>query len=245
MEELPRFTDLRAISAEISDQPAYEKIARIIDRAARLQSCTSDLAEAWTCVEALDELLRSPRKRGTLTRQATESALMKTAVMLYARGAGGGGKPDERGSFDIRSQLDGTALEDHETLIDVRNKALAHVVPGKVGGDIWHAEVLFAIEHHPAWLPAAASHRIQFNRKVFEQLKRQIPIGREILTGKFHDAIGKLITTLNDHPLPVAIYERHLMDPAKTFGSLAQARQVAEGWRDGRTTFLGSGQVQD
>lgn len=238
MEKFPRFTDLRAIAEEIGDEPEYSRVRSSIQRAARVQSCISDLAEAETCLEALDDIRGSIRRQGTNTRLTTEASLLRTAVTLYERATAAGAKQGERGSIQIRDRLSGAQLQDHIALIRLRQKSLAHVYVGEaIEGDVWHHDLLFMIEQGGPWKVAFASRRIQFHGETFARLKRQVPVAIKLLQERFHDRLRQLSEILSEHPLPLAIFERHLFDPIAAFGSELAVSNILQGQASGRASF--------
>ena len=240
MTSFPRFTDLRAIAAEIADKPEYARVASAIEKAARAQSCVSDLAEAETCCDALEEILASVRRQGTITRLATEAALLRTAVTLYERATAAGAKKGERGSIQIAERLTPEQRADHDALVAVRQRSLAHVYVGEeIDGHVWHGDVLFAVEDPPAWRPAAASHRIQYHGPTLARLKRQVPIALDLVKERFHARLRELESILNQHPLSIEVFERHQFDPVEFFGSVQAARNILEARKAGRGVFIG------
>ena len=240
MAELPRFTDLRAIAEEIGDQPEYRRIRTAIDRAGRAQSCVSDLAEAETCLDALADIQGSVRRQDTITRLATEAALLRTAVTLYERATDAAAKLGQRGSISIIEQLTVEQRADHEALVLLRNRSLAHVYAGEeVDGQVWHEELLFAVEVGVPWQPAAASHRIQFSASTLARLKRQVPIALHLIRERFLLRLSELSEILRINPLPIAMLERHLFDPIARFGSERAARNVLAAREEGRGSFIG------
>lgn len=236
----PRFSDLRAIAAEIGDQPEYARIRTAIEQAARAQSCVSDLAEAETCLAALDDILGSIRRQGTITRLATEAALLRTAVILYERAtAAGGGKRGERGSIQIRDRLSPEQTEDHDVLVNLRHRMLAHVYSGEQSdGSVWHREELFLIERGGPWKAAFACQRIQFHGQIFRRLKSQVPVALALVQKRFHDRLAQMSAILTDEPLPLAVFERHIFDPVQRFGGEAAVQQILEGEASGRASFI-------
>lgn len=239
MTAFPRFTDLRAMAAEIADKPKYSRVQGAIEKAGRAQSCVSDLAEAETCCEALDEILRSIRRTGTITRLATEAALLRTAVTLYERATSAGAKKSERGSIAIAHLLTPEQRSDHDALVAVRQRSLAHVYVGEeIDGQIWHGDVLFAVEVGSAWQPAAASKRIQFSGSTLAQLKRQIPVALALLKDRFHLRLAELQALLDDNPLPIAVFERHQFDPVDVFGSAQATQKILAARSLGRGSFI-------
>lgn len=238
MSEFPRFTDLSAIAAEISDLPEYRRVGTAIEKAARAQSCVSDLQEAETCLEALDDILGSVRRSGTKTRLATEAALLRTAVTLYERATAAGPKLGERGSIQIVDRLSLEQLQDHNSLVALRQRSLAHVYPNEeISGDIWHHEVLFMIEQGGPWKTAFASRRIQFHGEIFRRLKKQVPVALELVQDRFHERLKQISDILNETPLPLAIFERHVFDPVEMFGSKSAVQSVLDGQAQGRASF--------
>lgn len=238
--EFPAFSDLRALAADLEREEEYRRLRSAIEKAVRAQSCVSDVAQAATCCDALNDLLPSPRKQGTLTRSATEASLLQTAVMLYERATSAAGKRGERGSVSIVAQLTDAQRADHTALVNLRQRAFAHVYVGEpIDGLVWHYDLLFAIEEEGAWKPAAASHRVQFDRATFARLERQIPIATEILTNRFHQHLNQLTTILNEDPVSATLFKKHQIDPIKTFGSKQAVRSVLSGRLKGRASFLG------
>jgi hypothetical protein len=237
---IPQFTDLRTLAAELQGRGEFRRLRSAIERVVRVQSCVSDLAQATTCCDALDDLLASARRKGTLTRSATEASLLQTAVSLYERATSAAGKRGERGSVSIANHLSGEQLEDHRALVHLRQRALAHVYAGEaIEGQVWHRDVLFAIKTEQAWKPAAASNRIQFDGTTFARLKRQVPLAATILTRRFHEHLNQLTTLLNQNPVPSSLYEKHRFDPIGVFGSERAVKAVLGGQIRGRTSFVG------
>src|SRR5688572_16058643 len=113
IDRLPRFADARGIAHDLSIDPNYRRLHTTIQSALVAQSCVSDLTQARTTYEALETLVASPRKKGTLERSATENALLMTAVSLYARATSTSGSQGERGSIFIASKLEEHQLADH------------------------------------------------------------------------------------------------------------------------------------
>lgn len=223
---IPRFTDVRGIASDLRDEPVYRRLATTIRKAVIAQSCVSDLKQAKSSYEALDRLLASPRKKGTIERSTTEHALLMNAVLLYARAVSTGGGRGERGPIDISSKLTGEQRADHEALLAVRNRALAHVYSREiVGDDLWHDDRLFLVETEAGWKPAAATRRIQFSRLTLDRLHRQVPAAHGMMTQIFHKHIDALSELLIANPVELASFERNLFDPIVFFGS---ERSVAD-----------------
>jgi hypothetical protein len=217
---IPRFTDLRGIARDLADDQKYRRLATSIQKAALAQSCLGDIRQSETCCDALDAILRSLRRAGTVERSATENALLATAVLLYARATSTSGSRGERGPIDISSKLDATQRTDHAALLKVRNRALAHVYTQEaVAEDIWHDDLLFLVETNHGWKPAAATHRIQYHKATLERLRRQLPIAGRLITEIFHKRINQVSELMTEHPVEWEIFKRNLFNPVDFFGS--------------------------
>lgn len=218
---LPRFTDVRRIARDLGDDPAYKRLSTVIRKALVAQSCVSDLAQSRTTYEALDVLLPSPRKQGTMERSATENALLMTAVLLYARATSTSGSRGERGPIDVSSKLDDAQLSDHKALLEVRNRALAHVYSREaVADDVWHDDHLFLVETDRGWKPGAVTKTFQFHRATLDRLHRQVPVAHKLVTEIYHKHTNRLTDLLSSNPVEMALFEKNLFDPVSFFGSV-------------------------
>lgn len=171
-----------------------------------------------------------------MNRAATEFALLMSAVMLYARATGTSGSQGERGSISIIGKLTADQLDDHETLIEIRNRALAHVYAGEVTADgVWHDERLFAVDCGAiGWQPASVTKRFQFNQSTFDRLRRQVPVAHALLLARFHERIGQLTDLLNRRNDATAeLFESHLFNPVEIFGSVEGVWRALEARKKG------------
>lgn len=239
---LPKFADGEALAGDLERDPRFELLAEIIRRAALEQSCASDLSQAQSCCDALEWLLASPRKRGTMERSATENALLMTAITLYARATATVGKRGERGSVNIRARLakvDPALATDHDTIVAIRNRAFAHVYPNEaVGGDVWHEERPFLVDQGAGWLPAGAKRSIQFHKPTFERLLRLLPCAQRLMIEKYHKSTNRMTELYNANPIPTALLEKHLVDPVEFFGSEESVRNALAGIPKGSASGL-------
>jgi hypothetical protein len=166
MSALPKFADARCMERLLSTDGKHTRLASVIRKASLAQSCAGDLAQALTCCEALQALLASPRKNGTLERGAVESSLLMNGILLYARATSTNSGKGERGSIHITAHLTPDQLSDHNILIKIRNRALAHVYSqGELDGVDWHTEKFFFVETDSGWKPAGVSKRVQFTSR--------------------------------------------------------------------------------
>lgn len=236
----PAFIDLRTLADELADKHEYRRLRSELDRAAKAQSCDADLALAETQMEALAVSLGSPRKRGTLIKQATEGALLQMAIILYERATAAAGKRGERGSIGLRDLLTKDQQQDHDAVVLVRQRALAHVYPNEiVAGVIWQRDLLLGVADGRSWQPLAATKRIQFNQQTYERLGRQLPITRALLLERFRAHLTKAISLMKANPLPQAIFDRHEIDPIAAFGSRQNVLDALAGRTVGEISFLG------
>lgn len=236
----PEFIDLRTLADELVGQEEYRRVRTELDRAAKAQSCSADLALAQSQCDALGEMLPSPRKRGTLNRQATEGALLQMAVILYERATSAAAKRGERGSVSVIDRLNPDQLSDHHAIVRVRHRALAHVYPNEaVNGEVWQRDLLLAVAEGEAWQPVAATKRIQFNKVTYERLRRQIPVMQALLKERFQANLNKALGFLNAHPLPQSIYQRHTVDPITAFGTRENVIAALAGRTFREISFLG------
>lgn len=230
---LPKFADGEALARDLQRDPRYASLANVIRRAALEQSCASDLSQASSCCDALKWLLESPRQKGTLTRAATENALLTTAILFYARATATSGKKGERGSVDVRDGFrkhDPDLVIEHQAIIAVRNRAIAHVYPNEIiAGELWHEERPFLVEQAEGWLPAGAKRSIQFHRLTFDRLVRLIPIAQGIIFAKYHKSTGRMTDLYNANPIPQKLLAKHKIDPVAFFGSEQAVRDALAG----------------
>jgi hypothetical protein len=238
MNSLPEILDLTAIVRELSIIGGGELLERKLNAALRAQSCLADLRQAEAMCKAIDSLMRSARGKGSPQRDDTEAALLITGVIFYARGTGTGGHIDERGSIKVTSSLPSDASKaDHQSLLDIRNKALAHVVNGTVVERAWHEDFAYLVRQPGGWLPAAASKRIQFDHATYARLKRQVPIVIDILRAKCTKKIDAVTRAINQLGVSEETVLRHRVNPDHVFGSLENARTALAGRFDGHSTF--------
>lgn len=233
---LPRFVDLEHLANELSGDTRYRRIATVIRKAALTQSCIADIAQAQSNVDALRPLLASSRGQGTIGRAATENALLFQAVILYARATATSGQSGERGSISILEKLDDAQRIDHKSLVDLRNRAVAHVYSGEaVAGDVWHKQALYLVETDQGWKTASAVLRLQVSRDTLDRLDRILPVAHSLLLARFHKHTGKITDLMNEHGVSIATFDRCPFDAATFFGN---EREV---WKSLETMDKGHG----
>ena len=235
----PRFTDLGMIASELEANPRYKALFKTISSAMMAQSCAADIAQATDCCKTLANLLASPRKKGTLERSTTENSLLANAIILYARATAAGNKGGGRGSIQIISKLTPQQRIDHDILVAIRNRAVAHVHTAQpIAGELWHNELMMAVESEQGWRPASASQRVQFDKPTFVRLGRQLPVAYEIVLVQFQKRVGAVTNMLNDASIPAALFETHQFDPVEQFGSISAVQQLLSGQVTGHASAL-------
>lgn len=134
--------------------------------------------------------------------------------MLYARATNNTRSRNERGPIDITSRLSTSQLTEHNLLVDIRNRAIAHVYSGERLADaIWHEDKIFLVEDKPGWRVGAGRMAIQFHRGALDCLIRQIPVARIIILDLFHKYINQVTALINENPVSPEIFGRHVIDP--------------------------------
>ncbi|MEK6636879.1 MAG: hypothetical protein AABY88_02230 [Pseudomonadota bacterium] len=236
--DLPAFVDIRSLQCELSMRPEFSKLNKIIARALFYQSCRADLAQAETCVVALKQLLNSPRKAGTLEKLATESALLMQAALLYERATAGNGGRGQRGSLAIAGKLSPDLLADHELIVNLRNRGIAHVYHGEIiGQKIWSEQTILLIEQDSGFRPCVTTRTSQVSLPIINALERLLPVASELAKSKTDEQLDKLIETLNQNPIGIDMMSRHRVDPTKFFESEERALEVVKSSSRGEASF--------
>lgn len=223
---LPRFVDLERLAKELSGDARYRRIATVIRKASLVQSCIADIAQAQSSLEALTQLIASPRKRGTIVRSATENALLFQTVVLYARATATSGQSGERGSISIREKLDDGQRADHSVLVDLRNRVVAHVYSDEaVAGDVWHKQALYLVETNQGWKTASAVLRMQVSQATLDRLARLLPVAHALLVARFYEHTNKITDLMNQHGVSIATFDLCLFDAVAFYGSESEVRK--------------------
>ena len=235
---IPRFTDLRAMVSELEADPEYATLGKAIRSALLAQSCLADIKQAADCCAALRSLMVNPAKIGTIERMSVEASLLANAITLYARATATAAKQHERGSIQITSSLTPDQRADHELLVTIRNRVIAHVyVAEPIDSEFWHQAEMFAVESKDrGWKPAVASRRVQNDTATLNRLERQLPIARSILVEKSRHRLEAVTDMLNQKRLPLAAFERHSFDPVRRFGSIQAVQMILDGQAGGEAS---------
>lgn len=173
------------------------------------------------------------------------------AVLLYARATQtnanrrGNDGSRERGPSQIRDQLSPSEQADHDTIVDVRSQALAHVYQNEaIAGFEWHSGATLLVETEDGWLPGAASRRVILSPAVIATLSRLLPRARGILEDRTQQRFSEVATAFTEARGPEldALLSSCWLDKNKFFGSELNATLALNGVIPGRPTMF-SGDV--
>lgn len=219
---IPPFVNLSSLAAELERSAKDNKLRMALKQAWRAQSCLGDLTQAKDCCSLLRSMVGRPRKADTAELLTVERALLTTAVVLYARATSTSGQKGERGSIQLeRGKLTKEQWEDHQSLLEVRNQALAHVYSSQeVGSYLWHRELFFAVEVKAGcWKTASATNQIGFHAATLDRLERMLPIASGIIMERFQKRMSAISARINEGDVPQSLMLAHQFDPVKAFGS--------------------------
>jgi hypothetical protein len=238
-QDIPITVDVRSLYGEISSNPALSGLQRTIKRAMLYQSCLADLRQADSSLHALKKLSNSPRNEGSIDKVTTQAALLMQAVILYVRATGGNNGRGERGSVIITSKLTPELLKEHNLILLLRNRALAHVYHGEIIGDhIWSDQAIFLVEEGDAFRPSVTTRASQVNTKTAQILAGLLPIAIEIIDAKSSETLDGIVTSLNKHGVAYDLLLRHQIDLITFFGSEARARVFAASSKNGEASLI-------
>lgn len=226
-QKFPAFTDLMAVADALENEPSKRRIADLIRRAGRAQSCRADLTLAQHCCEAIAQF-SSPSLAVTPTHMgAARHALLMNAILHYARATSTGQKMGERGSISIVDRLPDELKPTHRHVTELRDRAYAHVHTNELIGDrMWHRESVFAVRDDDGWQPAAITIRIQEDATALNDLRRLLPVANALLTASFHRRINELTAALNEVPDLLPVFEACQFDPVAMSGSPEAVRDI-------------------
>ena len=237
MTDLPKFADLEAMAAALGPIPQRAKLDNILKRLKRTQSCIADLSLAQHSCEALSQLGSIHTAMPPVHRTAVEHALTANAIVLYARATSTNSNKGERGSVSINDRLSKEDKPDHEMILDLRDKVIAHVHPGEeVADSIWHHEKVFAVEDGQGWIPAAGTRRVQTEPATAKRLRKMIPLAQAILRVTYDRQIAALVDVLHQIGVEQSLFESHPLDPTTIFGSVEEARRSFQNRHRGQSS---------
>lgn len=230
--ELPVTIDLLGLAGALELRGGKRKLAGALRSAWRAQSCVADLRQSESICATLDQLTAVSPSFGTPSLLNIQSALLSTAILLYARATSTSGSRAERGSIQLDvSKLTPSQREDHKTLVAIRNGAIGHVqTDTSIAGDFWHRDFLFAKRVQPqAWGVASGSASIGLHFEATAILRRQLPVALGIIAAKSRERIDQAMQALEETHPGEATMLRHQVDPVVWFGSLETAQAILAG----------------
>ena len=228
----PPFVNLSSLAEQLEKTGKDRQLRMALKQAWRAQSCLGDLTQAKDSCSVLRNIIGRPRKSDTPELLTTERALLTMAVILYARATSTSGQKGERGSIQLdRSKLTKEQWADHQSLLDVRNQALAHVYSSQeVGSYLWHRELLFAVELKAGrWKTASATNQVSFHAATLERLERMLPIAHELIMERFQKRMLAISARLNEGGVQQSMMLAHQFDPVRAFGSEQAVRRLLTG----------------
>lgn len=241
MTELPPFADLVGLATTLKKTGKQGNLQKILESAWRAESCLGDLKQSSDCCAALRLSLTTKSEDVSPQQHTIDRALMTTAMLLYARATStSSAKEGERGAIQLeRGRLTKEQWADHEALLGVRNKGIAHVNrTHSVDERVWHKDIFFAVRYPSgAWRPASTSNETSFHLPTLERLERMLPVATEIINSQFNRRMKAVSTGLAAANLPERAFLDHLFDPVAAFGSVAAVRRLLEASKQGIDGF--------
>lgn len=220
--------NLSALAISVASRKGGARLANTIKNASRAQSCVSDLSLAQNSLEALSQLQNANWNAKPVHRMAVEHSLLANAIILYARATAVGAKRGERGHTSVRDRMDTAHQADHDEIIEVRHLAVAHVRPNqKLSGDLWHRDLVFAVElEDGGWLPAAVTRRVQVHGRMEQRLRRLLPIAESLIKETYHKRLNEIVQQLEQMPDAQELLTDHPLDKIEMFGSAEEAERA-------------------
>lgn len=235
----PKFIDMRSLSSECAKSVALRRINGPYQKALAVQSCLSDIRQAKECLNNLRKMKASPRKEGTLEKFTTEGALLAHAIGLYARGVGGSKSEGERGASQVGGVLPAELKDDHQHIMNLRNKALAHVYHGEdFNGAVWSEQIMLMIETENGFRPMVTTRTTQTHPEAMARLDRLIPVAEEILLKRWRKHIDKM-TSLIQALISGEQFYSHEIAPAKYFNGPQILQAIIDARESGEATLFG------
>ncbi|WP_294138361.1 hypothetical protein [Sphingomonas sp.] len=220
---LPRMVDATKVATALAAKGGVPDLVNSFERARRIISCYADLQFAKQACEALAEIEPAEDHKGGASATLRQS-LMFSAVSYYARATvtqskskGKGERGPSRPVFDERLE----AM--HENVINIRNKALAHVYLDDVDGeDDWHSAKVLMIEKPGGWWPASVTISSHYDPQVVRDLRELIPVAIAQIDDRVRErqdrAVKLLSQAVAERPFDLQ-FEDFAVDLVETFGS--------------------------
>ena len=241
MIDFPPFADLVSLAATLKKTGKHGNLQKILESAWRAESCLGDLKQSSDCCAALRLSLETRAEDVSPQQHTIDRALMTTAMLLYARATStSSGKEGERGAIQLeRGRLTKEQWADHDALLGVRNKGIAHVNRRhSVDERAWHKDIFFAVRRsNGAWQPASTSNETSFHLPTLERLERMLPVATDVIFSQFSRRMKAVSTALNAAKLPDKVFLDHQFDPVAAFGSVDAVRRLLGASKQGIDGF--------
>ncbi|TCP95872.1 hypothetical protein C8J46_11127 [Sphingomonas sp. PP-F2F-A104-K0414] len=203
---MTKVIDMKAMIKSVENNPKYEVLVNIFYQAELVQGCGADVLQAAACLRSLDEL-EATIKDILPHHKTLQQALINSAIILYARGTHPGAESGGRGAVKTKKLLPNELRPLHDAIIEVRNKAVAHVHLGN-GLDAWHQTfaVMAPTGNAGGWQPAMVTRAHIYNRDVIDKLRILIPAVEAIFQERYQDFLRQAAKLFNENPLDATAY---------------------------------------
>jgi hypothetical protein len=187
--------NLTVLSERLFSEGRLKPLAGKIKVALDMTSAHTDLVIALETLDALDALLAAPPADDT-PRAAAESALLNTAVVLYARATKT--QSDARKTFDNSANFTAEEKAVHQEPIDLRDDAIAHFGSGGSYRGMWQAEAVI-LQRSPTGVVrvGVAIRRQTLDKKLAARARKHIERVRPIFEASSQQKIGEVTAELN------------------------------------------------
>jgi hypothetical protein len=235
MADPPDVALLEDVAARLPDKQQAVILKDLTRRIVINHSCLTDLGY---CTQLLELLEKGFTANGIDERESLliQHSMLCNATILYARATNGGSMFGGRGSIDVTPKLSEDERESHESIIEFRNTAVAHVhIAHDIEGYAWNPSHAVVVDEGDGFRFGAVSRPLSMQEFIWKHLKKAVPVSLEIVRANFHkylDHAAELVTKLDDHEP----FNASLQDSAKLLGSKESAQAVLGG-RQGGSTF--------
>jgi hypothetical protein len=232
--------NLDAVAGALGTFPQRHQLLNTIKRMRVAQSCITDLKLAKDTCDALSHLQGVELEMPGMLRTAAEHALIANAIVLYGRATSTTSTKGERGAVSIRDRLSPSQQQDHDALVTLRNRVIAHVYADEeVADSVWHQEkAVAATDDGIVWTVSCVTRRKQTDDLTLRRLASIIPVALALLQQTFHRRVFEIVELMHAAHVTDAQFFQHRVDPASIFGSYEEALQSWNGRHQGQQSGL-------
>lgn len=214
--------DLQALMRDLLKAKTHVRLTSALKRVLLYQSCAADLRQA---AASLDLLNASADQAGeALLHPVAEQALLMSAIIFYARSTSGAASKGGRGSGQIRDALPSHLRKKHDAIVELRNRAVAHVHVGTTADD-WHQQYLALVQHGGGWTTMCTSRGVFYNRPIQASLLLLVPAAVAIMKDRFHKATAQGAAEYNAAAAELPV-DKYAMPAEVYFGDERIAREL-------------------